>query len=77
MADKSAKQDDNVPGKFYVDENCSGCQVCVSTAPDNFKMDDDDDHALVFKQPENADETEACEEAMDSCPDEAIGDDGE
>ncbi len=77
MADKSAKQPDSIPGKFYVDENCSACQVCVSTAPDNFEMTDDDDHARVFKQPNNDDELEACMEAMDSCPDEAIGDDGE
>ncbi len=77
MADKSAKQPENVPGKFYVDENCGGCQVCLSSAPENFAMTDDDDHAYIVKQPENDEEIEACQEAIDSCPDEAIGDDGE
>ncbi|HHN75638.1 MAG TPA: ferredoxin [Acidobacteria bacterium] len=77
MADPSAKHPENAPGKFYVDENCGGCQVCIGTAPENFQMTDDDDHAYVVKQPANDEELEACQEAMDSCPDEAIGDDGE
>ncbi len=76
MADPTQKTSDNVPGKYYVDETCSGCQVCISSAPDNFKMDDDEEYAFVFKQPENDDETEACEEALDGCPEEAIGNDG-
>jgi len=49
----------------------------VDTAPDNFKMTDDDDHAYVCKQPENADEEGLCKESMDGCPSEAIGADGE
>ncbi len=77
MADKTKKHPENVPGKYYTDENCTACQLCVSTAPDNFKMTDDDDHAYVYKQPETPEEEEACKEAMEGCPDEAIGDDGE
>ena len=77
MADSSAKQPDNVAGKYYVDSNCSACQVCVSVAPDNFKMNDGEDHALVFKQPANAAEADACEQAMSGCPEEAIGNDGQ
>ncbi|MBP7148055.1 MAG: ferredoxin [Acidobacteria bacterium] len=77
MADKTAKVPDGVPGKFYVDTSCSACKVCVDTAPDNFKMTDDDDHAFVSKQPANAEEEAVCQEAMDGCPSEAIGNDGE
>lgn len=77
MADKTKKVPENVPGKFYVDETCSGCEVCVSTAPENFKMNDDEDHAYVYKQPENDDELDACQEALENCPEEAIGDDGD
>jgi ferredoxin len=76
MADPNNKTDGNVPGKYYVDDTCSGCQVCISSAPDNFKMDDDEEFAFVFKQPENDDEVAACEEALESCPEEAIGNDG-
>jgi ferredoxin len=50
--------------------------VCVDTAPENFKMNDDDSNAFVYKQPENDEETEACEEALESCPVDAIGNDG-
>ncbi|MCE5245535.1 MAG: ferredoxin [Candidatus Polarisedimenticolia bacterium] len=77
MADRTNKQPENAPGKYYVDQNCSACQVCVSTAPDNFKMNDGEEHALVFKQPANAAEVSACEDAMSGCPEEAIGNDGE
>ena len=76
MADLQGRHADNAAGKFYVDSNCGGCQVCLSLAPENFKMTDDDDHALVCKQPEGDEETSACRDAIDSCPDDAIGDDG-
>ena len=77
MADVSEKKSENVAGKYYVDNSCSGCQVCVSSAPDNFRMSEDEEYAYVFKQPDNDDEMEACAEAMDGCPEEAIGDDGD
>lgn len=76
MADPTTKQPDNVPGKYYVDANCSACQVCVSVASDNFKMNDGEDHAFVYKQPESQAEIDACDEAMKGCPEESIGDDG-
>jgi ferredoxin len=76
MADKTNKQPENVPGKYYVDANCSACQVCVSVAPDNFKMNDAEDHAIVFKQPASQAETEACDDAVKGCPEECIGADG-
>jgi ferredoxin len=48
----------------------------VDTAPDNFKMNDDNSNAFVYKQPETNEEKEACEEALENCPVEAIGNDG-
>ncbi len=76
MADSTAKHPTNVPGQYYVDTNCSACQVCVSVAPDNFKMSDDETHAFVYKQPAGG-EVDACEDAMKGCPEEAIGNDGQ
>jgi ferredoxin len=38
---------------------------------------EDEGYSYVFKQPEDDDEEEQCREAMESCPVEAIGDDGE
>ena len=76
MADKNNKWHDNVPGKFYVDKECILCSVCSDAAPNNFRMSDDEDHDMVFKQPESPEEEAQAYEAMENCPVEAIGDDG-
>jgi ferredoxin len=75
MADSDDKLAENVPGKWYVDSNCIDCDVCRTTAPNNFEANEDEGYSYVSKQPEG-DEVEQCEEAMESCPVEAIGDDG-
>jgi len=77
MADPSDKLPDNVPGKFYVDSSCIDCDVCRTTAPNNFEANEDEGYSYVSKQPENDEEVAQCEEAMESCPVEAIGDDGD
>lgn len=76
MADKSDKVATNVDGAFYVDSNCIDCDLCRQTAPDNFDRDEDEGFSFVYKQPANADEEQACRDAVDECPVEAIGDDG-
>jgi ferredoxin len=76
MPNKNNKVAENVSGPFYVDEDCIGCRLCTNDAPNNFKMADDESTAFVFKQPENDSETKDCENAMDSCPVDAIGNDG-
>ena len=76
MADKAKIWEDNVPGKFYVDKECILCSLCHELAPANFKESDTGDHDVVFKQPTNDSELEACVEALENCPVEAIGDDG-
>ena len=86
MPDPSDKWEDNVGGQFnvngkvgqfYVDKECILCSVCSDAAPNNFRMSDEEDHDICFKQPENDDEYAECLEAMENCPVEAIGDDGE
>jgi ferredoxin len=42
-----------------------------------FKRNDDGGHSFLYKQPENPDEEKLCKEAMEGCPVEAIGSDGE
>jgi len=85
VADPNDIWEDNVGGvaeidgkrvSFYVDRECILCSVCTDCAPLNFKMADDEDHDVVQKQPQNAEELAACYEAMENCPVEAIGDDG-
>ncbi|MCX7698085.1 MAG: ferredoxin [Candidatus Goldbacteria bacterium] len=77
MANKNAKVSENVPGKYYVDDQCIACGVCESPAPENFKMNSDGTHAYVYKQPENDVEESQVKDAMNSCPSNSIGDDGE
>ena len=68
----------NVKGKYYVDtETCLDHECCVYESPDNFKMDEENWTAYIFKQPENADEESKCLEAMNCCPVEAIHNDGD
>lgn len=77
MADKNNKYNENIKGRYYVDKECISCDACVMAAPDHFLMDEDDGHAFVIKQPKSKEEEEACVEAMECCPVEAIGNDGE
>lgn len=76
MADSANKYPENVPGKFYVDDQCIDCDLCRETAPANFKRNDDGGHSYLYKQPETPDEEGLCKEAMEGCPVEAIGNDG-
>jgi ferredoxin len=77
MADVANKYAQNVAGKFYVDDQCIDCDLCRETAPANFTRDDDGGHSYVFKQPTTPEEDALCKEAMEGCPVEAIGSDGE
>jgi ferredoxin len=75
MADKNDKWPDNIPGKYFVDRTCIACDACCIAAPENFKMDEDNGHAYLSKQPAGPKEEDQCREAMEGCPVEAIGTD--
>ena len=77
MADPTDKLPDQAPGRYYVDGNCIDCDVCRTTAPANFEANEDEGYSFVCKQPENDEEEEQCQEALESCPVDAIGDDGD
>ena len=77
MANKADKWEQNAAGKFFVDQQCIDCDLCRETAPANFTRQDDAGYSFVFKQPSTPEEVAACEEAMQGCPVEAIGSDGE
>lgn len=67
----------NAPGKYYVGESCIGCAICTAIAPENFRIDHHQGYDYVHKQPETPAEEALCIEAMDICPANAIGDDGD
>jgi ferredoxin len=76
MADPRDKVPESVPGRFYVDTQCIDCDVCRVTAPANFQRADEKGYSFVSRQPETPEEEAQCQEAMDCCPVEAIGQDG-
>jgi ferredoxin len=77
MACKEDRYPDNVAGAFYVDDQCIDCDACRATAPDHFARNDDGGYSYVCRQPQGEEERARCQEALDGCPVEAIGDDGE
>ena len=77
MAIKTDKFDDNVDGPFYVDTQCILCHLCSDIAPDYFAVSEDGDHDYVWKQPETDKGIVICLDALEQCPVEAIGSDGD
>lgn len=76
MAEAKNKFNLNAPGKYYVDDQCIACDACVVEAPQFFTMNDEAGHAYVKVQPKTDAELKDCENALASCPVEAIGNDG-
>ena len=76
MADLSERYQDNVDGRYFVDEQCIDCNLCREEAPKNFTRQEELGYSYVYKQPEGEDEEEMCKNAMEFCPVEAIGDFG-
>ena len=61
--------------KAIVDaEACTGCGLCEETCPEVFELEDD--VAAVKAEPVPADVEDACREAADDCPVEAISIEG-
>ncbi len=49
---------------------CTGCELCVTTCPEVFEMDDD--KAVAKTGPVAGEATESCRQATEECPVEAI-----
>lgn len=77
MSDKTNKVVENVPGRFYVDATCIDCDLCRETAPANFTRLDAEGYSYVFHQPDGPAQEAACLAALEECPVEAIGCDGD
>ena len=76
FSDRKQKIGDNIPGKYYVNNRCIGCDICVEIAPENFCSNLEEGYEYVCKQPMTDLEEDLCREAMEICPVNAIGNDG-
>ena len=77
MAVITNKHKENIVGKYYVDDQCIDCDLCRETAPSFFQRHDEGGYSYVYKQPTTEEEVAQCMEALEGCPVEAIGNDGE
>ncbi|MFH1857850.1 MAG: ferredoxin, partial [Candidatus Omnitrophota bacterium] len=77
MAEKTRRLPENATGKYYVDDQCIDCDLCRQIAPDNFAHSADKGYSYLAKLPASPEEEKQCTEAMQGCPVEAIGNDGE
>lgn len=76
MPDLINKLPQNVPGPFYVDDTCTDCDLCRSTAPAFFARHDETGYSYVYRQPLTAEQLALADEARLLCPTESIGNDG-
>lgn len=82
MADKSIRLPDQVPGAWYVDDTCTPCHVCLDEAgPQSgfglLEYNSDETKVLFVKQPGSPEELDSAQRALEICPTNAIGSDGE
>jgi ferredoxin len=81
MASKDLRLDANVAGPWYIDSSCLPCLRCLDEAgPDTenvlLQLSDDESYVFFVKQPQTNAELAAAESALEVCPQNAIGKDG-
>ena len=76
MANFAERYAQNVPGAYYITEQCTDCDLCRECAPHNIRRYDAGGHAYVFRQPSTPEEVAACEMGVEGCPTQAVGNDG-
>ena len=77
MAKFTNRHPKNTPGKYYIDVDCTDCDLCRELAPNNIRRDDEHGFSYVFNRPTTSEEINACEEGVRGCPTNAVGKDGD
>ena len=67
-----AKFAENAPGRYSVNIECIDCDLCRQIAPANFVREMSKGFSYVASQPADAREEAQCEEALATCPVDAI-----
>lgn len=70
--ERSERLPNNVPGEYYVAEECDGCAYCGMVAPENFDFDKPTNTYYIGRQPQSEEEADQVREAMEDCPVDAI-----
>lgn len=68
----SPRLPENVPGPWFVNDECICCELCGELAPEIFKPLYDFSFHVVHHQPSNNEEESLAKEAAENCPAEAI-----
>jgi ferredoxin len=77
MADFHYRHPKTAPGRFYTDVLCLDCFVCREALPAVFVLDEAKHTTYVSRQPSTKAEVAICEDCLNRCPCDAIGDDGD
>lgn len=64
---------ENVPGKYFITNECIDCDLCRETAPRNMCRSDEKQYSYVYKQPSTEEEESQCKQAFEGCPVQAVG----
>ena len=64
---------ENVPGKYFITNECIDCDLCRETAPRNMCRSEEKQYSYVYKQPSNEEEESQCKQAFEGCPVQAVG----
>ena len=74
MADPARRHPRNAPGPWFVDTACISCDTCTDISPEIFGRDEARKAYVRELRPAEADLFRA---ALESCPVEAVGDEGD
>jgi ferredoxin len=74
MADPARRHPLNAPGPRFVDLGCIACDTCTDISPEIFGRDAD---RRAYVRDQLPDEVALFRAALESCPVEAVGDEGD
>jgi ferredoxin len=77
MSQVNSSLPQSIPGKYYITDQCTDCDLCRECAPMNIRRDDQTGRSYVFKQPNTDDEIALVEDGVQGCPTEAVKNDGD
>jgi ferredoxin len=74
LADPTRRHPDNTPGPWFVDTRCISCDTCTDVSPEIFGRDA---ARKAFVRAHRPDDDALFRSALESCPVEAVGDEGD